>query len=84
MADNKKGINAVEAGIVGAVVGAAVGATAVVLSDPKNRKKMGKKLDEYKKDGQKIYSDLKEKVEEMASGAEEKVEEAKKAVKSKL
>lgn len=84
MANNKKGVNAVEAGIVGAVVGAAVGATAVVLSDAKNRKKIGKKFEEFKKDGQQVYSDLKDKVEEMTSGAEEKVEEAKKAVKSKL
>jgi gas vesicle protein len=81
---NKKGVSAVEAGIVGAVVGAAVGATAVVLSDEKNRKKIGKKLNEYKKDGQKIYSDLKGKVEEMTSAGEAKVEEAKKTLKSKL
>lgn len=80
----KKGASAVGAGIVGAVVGAAIGATAVALSDEKNRKKIGKKFNEYKKEGQKIYSDLKGKVEELSSAGEKKVKEAKKTLKSKL
>jgi gas vesicle protein len=81
---NKNNANAVGAGIVGAIVGAAVGAGAVVLSDEKNRKKIGKKFNEYKKDGQKIISDVRGKMDDMASQGEKKVKEAKKAVKAKL
>jgi len=80
----KKGTQVVEAGIIGAVVGAAVGAAAVVLSDDKNRKMIGKKFDQLKKDGQKAYSDLKGKVEDVTSQGEQKVVEAKKAIKAKL
>lgn len=64
---NKKGVNMVEAGIVGAVVGAAVGATAVVLSKEKNRKKLKNKFNQLEKEGQKVYADLKEKVDELSS-----------------
>ncbi len=84
MANNNKGVNPVAAGVVGAVVGAAVGATAVALSDEKNRKKIGKKFDELKKGGQQVYSDIKDKMEDLSSQGEAKVEEVKKAVKSKL
>ncbi len=81
---NKKRVNSVTAGIVGAVVGAAVGATAVALSDEKTRKKISKKFNEYKKDGQKVYSDLQNKVDELTSQGKEKVKEVKKTLKSKL
>lgn len=81
---NKKGVSPVTAGVVGAVVGAAVGATAVALSDEKNRKKIKNKFNEYKKEGQKVYSDLKDKVAEVSSQAEGKVNKAKKTLKSKL
>jgi gas vesicle protein len=81
---NKKGMSPVTAGLVGAAVGAAVGAGAMALSDEKNRKKIGKKFNEFKEGGQKVYSDIKEKVEELSSQGEAKVEEAKQAVKSKL
>lgn len=81
---NKKGMNAVEAGAIGAVVGAAVGAAAVVLSEEKNRKMIGRKFEDLKKGGQKIYSDARNKMGDMASAGEKKVEEAKKAVKAKL
>lgn len=81
---NKKGMNPVEAGIIGVAAGLAVGATAVALSSKENREKIGKKLNEIKKEGQKAYSGIKDKVEDMTSQAEGKVEEAKQAVKSKL
>jgi gas vesicle protein len=84
MANNNKGVSPITAGVVGAVVGAAVGATAVALSDEKNRKKIGKKFDEFKEEGQKAYSDLKGKMEEITSQAGDKVEEAKKSIKAKL
>ena len=41
MVNKDKGMSPVAAGVVGAVVGAAVGATAVVLSEEKNRKAIG-------------------------------------------
>jgi gas vesicle protein len=79
---NKKGMNAVEAGAIGAVVGAAVGAAAVALSSEKNRKAIGKKFNEVKKDGQKIISDIKGKVEEISSQGKEKAKEVKKVLKA--
>lgn len=82
MAKNK--VSPVTAGLVGAAVGAAIGAGAVALSDPKNRKKIGKKFEEIKEQGQQAYSDIKDKVGDMTSQGKEKVEEAKKTLKSKL
>lgn len=72
------------AGIIGAVIGAAVGAGAVALSSEKNRKIIKNKFNEYKKDGQKIISDLKGKIEDVKSEAGDKIEEAKKDLKKKL
>jgi gas vesicle protein len=79
-----KGMSPAGAAAAGAVIGAAVGAAAVVLSDEKNRKKVVKEFNVLKKEGQKVYSDMKVKVGEMTSAGEEKVEEAKKSLKSKL
>ncbi len=86
-----KGMNSATAGIVGAVVGAAVGAAAVALSDDKNRKIVQKKFEEYKKDGEKAYTDFKkvagnvrDRVEEMSAKAGKQVQEAKVDTKKKL
>lgn len=81
---NNKSVSPLTAGVVGAVVGAAVGAAAVALSDEKNRKEIGKKFNEFKKDGQKVISDIKGKVEDVKSGAGDKIEEARKDLKKKL
>lgn len=81
---NKKKMSPTAMGLVGAAVGAAVGAGAVVLSQEKNRKKIGKKFNELKDKGQKAYSDMKDKVEELSSQGEAKVEEAKRDLKSRL
>ena len=81
---SKKGMSPAEAGIAGAVIGAAVGATAVALSDKKNRDKVEKEFNVLKKQGQKVYSDIKGKVEEFSSQGEEKVKDAKQTLKSKL
>lgn len=75
---NKKGMGPVEAGIIGAAAGLAVGATVVALSSEKNRKKIGKKINELGKSGQKIYADIKEKVGEISNQAEKKIEAVKK------
>ena len=72
---------AVGAGIIGAVVGAAVGAAAVVLSDEKNRKALGKKFDKIKGKVVEMSKDIKDKVEEVASKEVKKVEEVKKVLK---
>lgn len=88
MAKQNNNAKVAGAGILGAAIGAAVGAGAVALSSEKNRKIIKNKFDEYKKDGQKIYKDLKNKVEELTSEGETKVrgkvEEVKKTIKSKL
>ena len=85
MAANKDdGMNPVAAGVVGAVVGAAVGATAVVLSEEKNRKAIGDKFNEVKGQVQDMASGAGDKVQEAVSQGKEKVKEAKKDIKSKL
>lgn len=48
---NKKGINPVTAGAIGAAVTAAAGTAAVVLSDSKRRQKIGKTLNTLGKKG---------------------------------
>ncbi len=69
----KNNIKIAEAGIVGAVIGAAVGAGAVALSNPKNRKFLKSKFNEIKKQGQKAYSDLQEKMEDLTSEGKDRV-----------
>lgn len=84
----KNNVKIAEAGIVGAVIGAAVGAGAVALSNPKNRKFIAGKFSDLKKQGQKAYSDLQDKVGELTSEGKgklnAKVEAAKKSLKAKL
>ncbi len=72
---DKKGINPAAAGMVGAVVGAAVGAAAVVLSDEKNRKKLGAKVDQFKKEGSKTFQDLKRRAGETQEQFNKRVEQ---------
>lgn len=84
MANNDKGMSPVAAGVVGAVVGAAVGATAVVLSEEKNRKAIGKTFNEVKDKVEEVASGVQDKVGQVVSQGEEKVKEAKKSVKAKL
>lgn len=81
---NKNNAKIAGAGILGAAIGAAVGAGAVALSNPKNQKFIKNKFNEYKKDGQKIISGLKGKIEDVKSEAGDKIEEAKKDLKKKL
>ena len=81
---NNKGISPAAAGVVGAVVGAAVGATAVVLSEEKNRKAIGDEFNKVKGQVEETASGVQDKVQEVTSQGEKKVKEAKKAVKSKL
>lgn len=73
MATKNNNVKVAEAGIVGAVIGAAVGAGAVALSNPKNRKFLNNKFNELKKQGQKVYSDLQDKVEDLTDEGKEKV-----------
>lgn len=81
---NDKGMNPVAAGVVGAVVGAAVGATAVVLSEEKNRKAIGKGINDVKDKVEEMAGGVSDKAKEVVETGEKKVEEAKKELKSKL
>lgn len=74
---DKKGINPTVAGLVGAVIGAAAGAAAVVLSDEKNRKKLGKTVKNLTDEGTKTVNGLKGKIDQWRDDTEEKVEDAK-------
>lgn len=80
----KNNVKVAGAGILGAVVGAAVGAGAVALSSEKNRKAIKNKFNDLKKQGQKAYSNLQDKVSDLTSQGKEKVEEVKKDLKKKL
>lgn len=96
MADGKKGVNAVTAAAIGAVVGAAAGAAAVALSDKENRRKIAKKLKEYKEEigpekfnalkrtGRKALEEFKQKVNQLRNRAGEVVEDEKENAKKKL
>lgn len=65
MANDNKGINPVEAGLVGAVVGAAAGAAAIALSDKKTRKRVETKIGELRKEGEKRLDQMKEVASEL-------------------
>ncbi len=88
MTTKNNNVKVAEAGIVGAVIGAAVGAGAVALSNPKNRKFIKDKFETLKKQGQKVYSDLQDKVGDLTSEGKgklnAKIKEVKKSLKAKL
>lgn len=54
MAENKKTVNTVAAGLAGAVVGAAAAAGAIILADEKNRQKLEATLNKLKQEGFKV------------------------------
>lgn len=87
MKDNHKKTNPIVAGIAGAVVGVAAGATAAFLSDKKNRKMIGKKVDQLVDEGKDkindIRDDVQDKIDEAKSGLRDKKNEVKKDLKSK-
>lgn len=80
----KNNVKVAGAGVLGAVIGAAVGAGAVALSSEKNRKAIKNKFNDLKKQGQKAYADLQDKVGDLTSQGKEKVEAVKKDLKAKL
>lgn len=61
----KKSVNPLEAGVVGAIIGAAATAAAVVLSDEKNRKKAEQILNDLQKKGDKIIKEISKKALEI-------------------
>lgn len=58
MADEKKGVNPLTSGVVGAVIGAAATAAAIALSDEKNRKKVEAVLSDLQKQGDKVLKEI--------------------------
>ena len=58
MADEKKGVNPLTSGVVGAVIGAAATAAAIALSDEKNRKKVEAVLSDLQKQGDKVLQEI--------------------------
>jgi gas vesicle protein len=66
MADDKKnGVNPIAVGLAGAVVGAAAAAGAIILADEKNRQKLGKTVEELKKQGYKVMEVMQNEAAEM-------------------
>lgn len=82
MADEKKGVNPIAIGLAGAVVGAAAAAGAIILADEKNRQKLGKTVEELKKQGYKVLEVVQNEAAEMKRIATEgTAKSAKKATK---
>lgn len=77
---NKKGMNPLAAGAIGAAIGAAVGVAAVELSDEKNRNAVGKKLGEIREEGEKVYTQI----QKSATEAKGKVTDAKNDIEKKV
>lgn len=92
MADGeKKSVNPLEAGVIGAIIGAAATAAAVVLSDEKNRKKAEKILNDLQNKGDKIIKEISQKALEIKDQVEKytpqsevkKLKVVKKSIKKK-
>lgn len=60
-----KGIGTVAAGVAGLAVGAAATATAVALSNKKNRVKLAKTINNFKKQGRNVVTKLEDGVREI-------------------
>lgn len=73
---NKKGMNPLTVGAIGAAVGAAVGIAAVELSDPKNRKAIQKKIGELEEKGEQAYAELQKTATEVKGKTEDFANEA--------
>lgn len=69
MADQNNSKGEILKPLAAAVVGAAVGAAAVALSDPDNRKKLGKKAQELQKTGGEKLKDLDKATQSLRSQA---------------
>jgi 16S rRNA C967 or C1407 C5-methylase (RsmB/RsmF family) len=83
MADDKKGVNPIAVGLAGAVVGAAAAAGAIILADEKNRQKLGKTVEELKKQGFKVMEVVQNEAAEMKKIATQGVKTTKSTKKSK-
>lgn len=77
---NKKGMNPLAAGAIGAAIGAAVGVAAVELSDEKNRQAVGKKLGELRIEGEKVYTQI----QKSANEAKDRIESAKNSTEKNI
>lgn len=86
MQQNKKGFSPVKAGVIGAAVTAVAGAAAVVLSDKKRRKQVGKALDQLGETGRewviKAQTTINKVEEKLDQVNKEGSKEAKKATKT--
>lgn len=65
MAEEKKDVNAIVVGLVGAAVGAAVAAGSIALADEKKRKKLQELLSEIKDRGSKVIDIVQKEAENM-------------------
>lgn len=77
MTENKKGGNALAAGVAGAVIGAAAAAAAIALADEKNRKKVEGVLEGLQKEGDKVLKEISKRALEIKGMVSKKVSQAK-------
>lgn len=66
MADEKKGVSPTITGFAGAILGAVAAASAIALSDPKNRKRAEDFLKDLKEQGEKGLSELKKEADKLS------------------
>ncbi len=81
MADDKKGLNPLATGVVGAVIGAAATAAAIALSDEKNRAKAEKVLGDLEKQGSSIFKQVAKMAMEIKDRGVKLLPETKKSAK---
>ena len=83
MTEDKKGLNPLATGVVGAVIGAAAAAAAIALSDEKNRAKAEKVLGDLEKQGGTIFKQISKMAMEIKDRGTKVLPKAKKTTKKK-
>ncbi len=81
MGEAKKGLNPAATAVAGALIGAAAAATAIVLSDEKNRKKAEKILKDIQESGDKIINDITQKARDLKDQADKQLSKTRGEVK---
>jgi len=84
MPENNQKSNRFGPGLLGLIIGSIVGAAAVIFSDKEKRDEALKKVDELKKEANKVVKTLKEKTTDLKNEGEKTLEKAKKEIEKKI
>lgn len=83
-AQKKGGVSPLTAAVVGAAVGAAGSLAAVALTNKETRRKIGKKAEELRVQGNKALSEIRKRAESLRKEAESRVQEGKESAAKEL